>query len=98
MLTRRQRDLLAYIAAEISAGRRPTYQAMTLRFDYRTKSAPHHIVSRLIDRGHLHRVGHRIALGPRVMWLRFDDELKELVRHDCQPQAIAKRLRSAGPV
>jgi SOS-response transcriptional repressor LexA len=82
MLTRRQRDLLGFITTEIEAGRRPTYRLMMHHGGYKSTAATFALVERLIDRGHLHRAGRRLFLGPRVMWMRFDEQTKGLVRHD----------------
>ncbi len=97
MLTRRQRNLLAFITSEIEAGRRPTYRAMMHHSGYKSPAATYFLVDRLVERGHLHRDGRRLVLGPRVMWMRFDEKTKGLVRHDGQHQAAAERARAPRP-
>ena len=79
MLTRKQRDLLTFIEAEMHAGRRPTYRAMKLHLGRKSEGCVYAMVNCLIARGHLHRESRQLQLGQRVMWLRFDDNTQTLV-------------------
>ena len=79
MLTKRQRDLLTHITAEINAGRKPSYRAMASAQGLRSCGSLYVMVSNLIERGHLHRHNGELKLGPRIMWMRFDDDTKTLI-------------------
>lgn len=79
MLTRRQRQLLTYIAEEINAGQQPSYRSMARAMNAASTNTVYQMVNQLVDRGHLHRESGRLKLGQRVMWLRFDANTQTLV-------------------
>lgn len=79
MLTKRQRALLARITAEINAGRKPSYREMASAHGLKSQGSLYAMVDKLIERGHLHRENGELKLGPRVMWMRFDDDTKTLI-------------------
>jgi len=67
-LTRKQRELLAYIERRSAQGECPSFDEMKDALGLRSKSNIHRLVQALEDRGHIHRLtrhARSISLGSR---------------------------------